>query len=59
VRADKKVTAFLGLESTIRATGRPDECEARKLTVDGLPARYASLDSLSYSSVSITFPVAS
>jgi len=36
VRADEKLTAFLELESTIRATERLDECEAREITVDGL-----------------------
>ena len=37
VRADEKLTAFLGLESTIRATERPDRVRsAREITVDGL-----------------------
>jgi hypothetical protein len=34
--ADEKLTAFLELETAIRATERPDECEAREITVDGL-----------------------
>jgi hypothetical protein len=36
VHAEEKLTAFLELESTIRATERPDECGAREITVDGL-----------------------
>jgi len=37
VRADEKLTAFLELESTIRAAERPEDCGARKTKLDRLP----------------------
>ena len=36
VRADEKLTAFVELESVIRAAGRPEDCGAREITVDRL-----------------------
>jgi hypothetical protein len=34
VRADEKVTAFVELESTIRAAERPEDCGERKIKLD-------------------------
>jgi hypothetical protein len=34
VRADEKLTAFLELESMIRAAERPEDCGAREITLD-------------------------
>ena len=36
VHADEKLTAFVELESVIRAAGRPEDCGAREITVDRL-----------------------
>ena len=36
VRADEKLTAFLELESTIRAAERPEDCQAREIKFDKL-----------------------
>jgi hypothetical protein len=36
VRADEKLTAFLELEPTIRAAGRTEDCEERKIKLDKL-----------------------
>jgi hypothetical protein len=36
VRADELLTAFVELESVIRAAGRPENCGAREITVDKL-----------------------
>ena len=34
VRADEKLTAFIELESAIRAAERPEDCGAREITFD-------------------------
>jgi hypothetical protein len=34
VRADEKLTVFVELESLIRAAERPEDCGARKITLD-------------------------
>jgi hypothetical protein len=36
VRADEKLTAFVELESTIRAAERPEDCEGREIKLDKL-----------------------
>jgi hypothetical protein len=36
VRSDEKLTAFLELESAIRAAERPEDCGAREIKLDGL-----------------------
>jgi hypothetical protein len=36
VRADEKLTAFLELESAIRAAERPEDCGAREIKFDKL-----------------------
>jgi hypothetical protein len=36
VHADEKLTAFLELESAIRATERPEDCGGRKIKLDKL-----------------------
>jgi hypothetical protein len=36
VRADEKLTAFLELESTIRAAERPEDCGGREIKLDKL-----------------------
>jgi hypothetical protein len=36
VRADEKLTAFLKLESAIRAAERPEDCGAREINLDKL-----------------------
>jgi len=36
VRADEKLTAFLELESVIRAAEHPEDCGARKIKFDKL-----------------------
>jgi hypothetical protein len=36
VRADEKLTAFLELESAIRAAERPEDCERVKIKLDRL-----------------------
>jgi hypothetical protein len=36
VQADEKLTAFVELESVIRAAGRSEDCGAREITVDRL-----------------------
>ena len=36
VRGDEKLTAFLELESTVRAAERREECGAREITLDKL-----------------------
>jgi hypothetical protein len=37
VRADDKLTAFMELESAIRAAEHPVNCEARGITLDNCP----------------------
>ena len=36
VRADEKLTAFVELESVIRAAERPEDCQAREIKFDKL-----------------------
>jgi hypothetical protein len=36
VRADEKLTAFMELESTIRAAERPEDCGGREIKFDKL-----------------------
>jgi hypothetical protein len=36
VRADEKLTAFVELESVIRAAERPEDCGAREIKLDSL-----------------------
>ena len=52
VRADEKLTAFLELESTIRATEHPDECEAREIKLDELS--WIELEKLSITSSDVS-----
>jgi hypothetical protein len=49
VRADEKLTAFLELESAIRAAERPEDCGGREIKFDKLVADQVKAPSISSS----------
>ena len=52
VRADEKLTAFLELESTIRAAERPEDCGGREIKLDKLSRDQVKASSITSSDVS-------
>jgi len=49
VHADEKLTAFLELESTIRAAERPEDCGGREIKLDKLSRNQVKVSSISSS----------